>query len=102
MPTLGSQPLSRDFEAKRVWEPKSLTKFRVNPRHTEVGITEDEQRALFIYRQSANFQTDKADNHNPNKCHPAVISKSVDRNEVADFTQDMLLNLVSLAPTLRF
>ena len=104
MAPLGSQKLPSD-PTKFDWAPKSLIHFQVDHRLLDLDpekYSEDVQKAMFIYRESKSFESDRLDNYNPNKCHPAIISRSEDRYEVAKFTEIMLLNLVSLALVSKF
>jgi len=83
----------------RQWHIGTLDSFAIDHNLLAVGVSEQDQRELFILRAARNMGGDGYDNTDAQKAHPAMIQDPVAREEASIVTQKMLVDLVSLPRT---
>jgi len=68
------------------WEITSLENFAPNADLLSLGVSERDQKVLFLIKASRNMRRDGLSNNELDKAHPAVIQDNVARLSAKEFS----------------
>lgn len=96
-----TEPSSRELQRTYLkdvcdWSALAFSKFEVDPRKLEAGVTIEEQRVLHLYKCSKGMSTDGADNLHPKHMHAAFVDDAVEREYTGVFVEKLIDDLVTI------